>query len=955
MSSVNSELKNLKSEMALATAEFKGNANSMEALTAKGQLLRREYDQQAEKVRALERAVEDASEAFKDAPEKVDKYKQQLNYAKTALANLNSEIQDNERYLDEAKRSADGAAKSIDEYGRAAKSSSGFDFSSPLSGLDDMVGKLGALKGALVGGAAVSAVVSGVQALTGAITDVVDGSEEYRKVMGTLEVSSQAAGYTGEETAQIFEHLYSVLGDTQTAATTTANLQAIGLSQEDLIAITDAAIGAWALYGDSIPIDGLGEAINETIQAGIQAGQVTGTIADVLNWAGVSEDSFNKKLAESKTATERANLVLQELARQGLIEAGQSWQAMNGDIMDANESQLKFEEAQARLGEQLSPIRDGLRDLGSAGLNFLADVIDGLTGKENDLQEAQEAGLDSTRESTAAIEENAQALSVLTEKTEEQKQLDQELTQIEGLLGQALQEQSEQKSLSLDTTLALIDAGYATAIAVDTETGAVRLNKDAYIAIAKAKIDDQIASLETQRTSVQNVLAMKDEAIMATDLGKSYYSAAEARKAMEGQKASYDAQIAALNQLRTTIGNYKEAALVSSQQISTASKTQAQRDLEQFRAMKSELDHLRNMDELSEREYYDKLSEYRDRYLTDDDNVDEYRKITEQIYEYDKSLAEEEAKLWEEQTEKLAEELRDRVDTIQDHQQEMTDALSGYGDLFKIEGNNLSLENIQDQIDAINEYEAAISSLRDRNVADGLMDAVLNMDVDEATQYAEKLLSLTDEQFNSYNDLWSEKQQRAKEVAEEFYSEQLDALGTEYNAKLGEALSELTQTAFDSGQDTVEGLLEGLSDGEQELYQKAQDMVDTISEILAGANVQMSVSTPIDGSHAGGLPYVPWDNYVALLHKGERVLTATENQALDTLADSFAAPASVTAADLRTVTASAVNALGTMNSGGGGRYVCELHVHLGEKEFYRQTIDAFRAVNRENPEVMDDR
>ena len=170
MSSVNSELKNLKSEMALATAEFKGNANSMEALTAKGQLLRREYDQQAEKVRALERAVEDASEAYGEADSRTDAYKRQLNYAKTALANLNSEIQDNERYLDEAKRSADGAAKSIDEYGRAAKSSSGFDFSSPLSGLDDMVGKLGALKGALVGSAAVSAVVSGVQALTGAIT-----------------------------------------------------------------------------------------------------------------------------------------------------------------------------------------------------------------------------------------------------------------------------------------------------------------------------------------------------------------------------------------------------------------------------------------------------------------------------------------------------------------------------------------------------------------------------------------------------------------------------------------------------------------------------------------------------------------------------------------------------------------------------------------------------------------
>ena len=119
-----------------------------------------------------------------------------------------------------------------------------------------------------MGGAAVGAVVAGVQAVTDAITEVVDASEEYRKVMGTLEVSSQAAGYTTEQTAQTYERLYSVLGDSQTAATTTANLQAIGLSQEELMQITDASIGAWARYGDSIPIDGLAEAINETIQAG---------------------------------------------------------------------------------------------------------------------------------------------------------------------------------------------------------------------------------------------------------------------------------------------------------------------------------------------------------------------------------------------------------------------------------------------------------------------------------------------------------------------------------------------------------------------------------------------------------------------------------------------------------------------------------------------------------------
>jgi len=366
LGNVNRELRNLDSEMKLVTAQFQGQANSIEALTAKGDVLRKEYDQTAEKAKALEKAVEDAAEAFGESDARTDKYRQSLNRAKADLIELERELQDNARYLNEARESADKTAKSIDELGREVR-----DVDAG-GGLDDLAGKLDDLKNFAVGGA----VVGGITAVKDALFEVVEASEEYRKIMGTLEVSSQAAGYTAEETAETYNQLYAVLGDTQTAATAAANLQAVGLEQDKLTELTDMAIGAWAKYGDSIPIDGLSEAINETIKVG----QVTGTFADVLNWAGENEDAFNEKLAATGDAAERADLIMQAMSKQGLADAAEAWRDINGDIVAANESQAAWDASMATLGETLAPARDALRTFGAEAIGFVTDRIKDLIG-----------------------------------------------------------------------------------------------------------------------------------------------------------------------------------------------------------------------------------------------------------------------------------------------------------------------------------------------------------------------------------------------------------------------------------------------------------------------------------------------------------------------------------------------------------------------------------------------
>lgn len=375
---VNQEIGLLSDKMKRADAEFRGQANSIEALTTKNDLLREAQQKQIDKIAKLQTAIEDCGEAYGENDEAVMRFKRQLEKAETDLIDLNDELSSNERYLDEARTSADKCAKSIDEYGKqvkdAAKATDDFNGAGGgKGGIGNLIGQLGSLKKMLVGGA----VVAGLKATSDAIIGIVDETEEYRKIMGTLEASSQAAGYTAEQTAESYEYLYGVLGDTQTAATTVANLQAIGLAQGDLRGMIDSVIGAWATYGDSIPIDGLAESVNETIQAG----QVTGTFADVLNWAGVSEDEFNAKLAAANDSTERAQVVLNQLANQGLPETAKAWRDANEDVVAYNESQMKLDEAMGELGETLAPVAAGLKEIFAEGVYAAADAVKWLIEK----------------------------------------------------------------------------------------------------------------------------------------------------------------------------------------------------------------------------------------------------------------------------------------------------------------------------------------------------------------------------------------------------------------------------------------------------------------------------------------------------------------------------------------------------------------------------------------------
>lgn len=389
LSAINAQLKNLNTEMQSVVSSFEGMEDSEEAVTQKSELLQRTLDVQKQKMDLLssqyERSKTRLAELSRELDFAVEKFgansveagRAQRAYNRQAaeVNRLGSQMNATEADIRRMQRQLDDTANSVEDLSNEIEEAEG-----NTSSFGDT------LKAAFLGGT----IAGAVQSLAGSISSLVDETLEYRKIMGTLETSSEKAGYTADETAESFKQLYGIIGDEQQSATALANLQALGLSQEDLVKMTDAAIGAWATYGDSIPIDGLAESINETIQAGT----VTGTFADVLNWAGTSEDDFNAALEACPDKASRVNLVMQELAQQGLTETADAWRQNNEDIVAMQEAEADLKDVTADFGALLTPLiaesKQGLADVlrgvldllngSSPILPLLAGVATGIVG-----------------------------------------------------------------------------------------------------------------------------------------------------------------------------------------------------------------------------------------------------------------------------------------------------------------------------------------------------------------------------------------------------------------------------------------------------------------------------------------------------------------------------------------------------------------------------------------------
>ena len=300
---------------------------------------------------------------------------------------------DNEKAVDALEETADRAeeaGESIDDMGNESKESGKLTLSSLLP-LPDKFAKVAKAAGT---------VVTAVVAIASAMVAVADNTREYRLEMGKLETAFQMSGHSAETATETYRELYSVLGETDRSVEASQHLAKLCATEEELKQWTDICIGAFASFDDSLPIEGLVEAANETAKTG----QLTGVLADALNWAGVSEEDFQAKLNACNSERERTALITETMVSL-YGDAADAYKKNNEDVMAATEAQEKLNAAMARWGEICEPIVTMFREGLAAAINFAADAFEFMIDPMGSAAKALAGTSETSAEAAAKVAE----------------------------------------------------------------------------------------------------------------------------------------------------------------------------------------------------------------------------------------------------------------------------------------------------------------------------------------------------------------------------------------------------------------------------------------------------------------------------------------------------------------------------------------------------------------------
>lgn len=372
---VNKRSRELSSELGQVNKLLKMDPGNTDLLSQKQKVLADAVSNTKEKLDTLKNAEKQVQEQFKKGEvseeqvralqreiiattKKLETYERASKETGDELKKLNKESSLLHKVFKKTKDETDKASDALDDMADSAD-----DAGDSADGLGSK------LSGVVSGG--ITALAGAVTGITTALVGSAEATREYRTNMGKLETAFTSADHDAETATKTYQALQGVLGESDQAVEASAHLAKLCQNEEDLANWTTIATGVYAEFGASLPIENLAEASNETAKTG----QLTGGLADALNWAGVNEEKFQESLDACSNEQERQALITETL--NGLYsESAEKYRETNAEVIRANEANEKLNESMAEVGSSVEPM---ITDVKLLGASFLQDLLPNIT------------------------------------------------------------------------------------------------------------------------------------------------------------------------------------------------------------------------------------------------------------------------------------------------------------------------------------------------------------------------------------------------------------------------------------------------------------------------------------------------------------------------------------------------------------------------------------------------
>ena len=400
---VEAKSRSLSKELGDINKLLKLDPGNTELLAQKQKVLGEAAEAAAKKLdtlREAERQVQQQFERGEASEEQLRALQREIVATENKMKGYEKAARQTGEQLENLGQGADEAGENLGETGDEAKKSAKKvdDFADAADDADQASGNLGStLAGvAKTGFAAVAAAAAA--AVTGLVA-AAEGTREYRTEMGKLDTAFTQNGHSSAAALAAYQNIQGILGETDQSVEAANHLAKLTENEKDLATWTgDILPGVFATFGASLPIEGLTEAANETAKVG----QVTGPLADALNWASLSaadlglkmkantkenkewneaikngaaaEDLFNMALSECSTEQERQALITETLAKL-YGEASAAYQEANAEVIRANRANDAWMESLAGVGGAIEPI---ITDIKFMGASLLSEAVPGV-------------------------------------------------------------------------------------------------------------------------------------------------------------------------------------------------------------------------------------------------------------------------------------------------------------------------------------------------------------------------------------------------------------------------------------------------------------------------------------------------------------------------------------------------------------------------------------------------